>query len=105
MDPGWASSVTLAELRLSNDLASNNSLIPAPGSLFQSARNVEIQGGQFSTTRGHHTNLTINFNRQSFVRASERLFMYFYYLEMALDDDDELPPTVRGAAFKTYFNL
>jgi len=31
--------------------------------------------------------------------------MDFYYLEMALDDVDELPPTVRGAAFKTYFNL
>jgi hypothetical protein len=38
------------------------------------------------------------------VRVSEWFFMDIYYLEMALDDVDELPPIVRGAAFKIYFN-
>ncbi|KIM47217.1 hypothetical protein M413DRAFT_23455 [Hebeloma cylindrosporum] len=47
----------------------------APGSLFQSSRNIEIEGGQFSSARGHHTNLTINFN------------------QTALDDENEFPPT------------
>ena len=30
--------------------------------------------------------------------------MDFYYLDTALNDADELLPTVRGAAFKVYFN-
>jgi hypothetical protein len=38
------------------------------------------------------------------VQVSQSFFMDFYYLEMALDDVDELPPTVRGATFKICFN-
>ncbi|KAF8960161.1 hypothetical protein BDZ97DRAFT_1351936 [Flammula alnicola] len=49
----------------------NNQVAPSQGSFFTGANDLDINGGQFNMTRGHHTNLTINFNQGGCVDIDE----------------------------------
>ncbi|KAF8970066.1 hypothetical protein BDZ97DRAFT_1954248 [Flammula alnicola] len=49
----------------------NNQVTPSQGSFFTGANDLDISGGQFNMTRGHHTNLTINFNQGGCVDIDE----------------------------------
>ena len=102
VDPGWASSINHVEPGFSNDLLTE----PSPLQGLCSNLLVTLRYKEDNLVQPEATTPTLLSTSivSSSVRSSGWLFIYFYPLEMALDNVDELPPDVRGTPLRIYFN-